>query len=236
MDQTKTSIKETKDSIDAAKARLRNERNDLQDAQSLTKALEQRIERLRLEDEKQEQQNPEAIVKAMIYEQLQRRKTHTAELRNQVIVFNDFVSTHLAAMIAAEDLGGPIVGDLLDISEDTLKAGFNQQGKAKNAGPATKASELKRKRRNEEVWGSEEEDSEMETEPRTEKEAAAAEFRALVEDLLNATGKEAGEVYVETRRESAAVRFLVRARVAQFHPEDARKLRLIDFGNELEPV
>jgi hypothetical protein len=27
---------------------------------------------------------------------------------------------------------------------------------------------------------------------------------------------------------------LVRAKVAQFHPKDARRLRLIDFGRELD--
>ncbi|KAK4693664.1 hypothetical protein P7C71_g3775, partial [Lecanoromycetidae sp. Uapishka_2] len=229
VDQTKTSIKETKEHIDVAKARLQREQNNLQDARSLTHALEQRIERLRLENEEQAQMSPGDVMKAMVQEQQQKRKYYMAELRKLVIAFNKFVDSHLAAMVAAEDLGGPVVGDLLDISEDTLRAGFTKQGKPYKA---RHMSDLKRKRRNEEVWGSENED--FEAEPRTEKDAAAGEFRALVEDLLNASaGNEEADPYVRIRREGAAVRFLVRANVAQFHPEDARRLRLVDFGSEL---
>lgn len=40
--------------------------------------------------------------------------------------------------------------------------------------------------------------------------------------------------YIELKRDSAAARFLVRAKVAVFHPKDARKLRLVDFGSNVE--
>ncbi len=233
LDQTKTSIRETKENIDAAEAGLQRERNDLQEARSLTQALKQRIEKLRLEDVEQSHKSPEDIGRAMIQEQQQKRKHYMADLRKLVLAFNSFINSHLAAMIAAEDLGGPIVGDLFDISEDTLRAGFNPQGKPRKTKAASNTIDAKRRRRNEEVWGSEGED--MDVEPRSEKEAAAADFRALVEDLLNASaGDENGEAYVKIRRESAAVRFLVRAKVAQFHPQDARKLRLLDFGREFD--
>ena len=75
----------------------------------------------------------------------------------------------------------------------------------------------------------------MEEGTRSEKAAAEADFRSLTEDLLNAAaGDQDSDPYIRVRRESAAVRFLVRAKVAQFHPDDARKLLLIDFGKELD--
>lgn len=40
--------------------------------------------------------------------------------------------------------------------------------------------------------------------------------------------------YIELKKDSAAVRFLVRAKVAVFHPKDARKLKLVDFGSNVE--
>lgn len=229
VDQTKSSIRETKASIDTVGVRLQQEQKDLQDARAITQALQQRIEKLQLQDEEEAHKSPEDTVKTMMQEQQQKRKTYLAELRISVIAFNRFVDQHLAAMVAAEDLGGPAVGDLLDISDEMLAAGFNKQGRV-NKG---KAADAKRKRRIEEVWGEGEEDSE--TEERSEKIAATKDFRALVEDLLNVNAEDGGEkAYVNIRREGAAVRFLVRANIAQFHPEDARKLRLIDFGTGLD--
>lgn len=40
--------------------------------------------------------------------------------------------------------------------------------------------------------------------------------------------------YIELKRDSAIARFLVRAKVACFHPKDARRLKLVDFGTSVE--
>ena len=224
---------ETAGDIDKARVRLQQEEIDLEDAKSITQALEKRIQKIRLENEEHAHKSSEDVAKAMIHEQRERRRRHMSELRKLVVVFNKFVDEQLAVMIAAEDLGGPVVGDLLDIDDEVLKAGFNQQGKAKKIEAAGNTGHMRRKRRNEEVWGSEDETIGGDT--RSEKEAAEADFRSLTEDLLNATaGDQDSEPYIKVRRESAAVRFLVRAKVAQFHPDDARKLRLVDFGKELD--
>ena len=52
--------------------------------------------------------------------------------------------------------------------------------------------------------------------------------------LVALAGESEGGVYINLNRESAAARFLVRAKVAAFHPKDARRLRLVDFGRDLE--
>lgn len=137
-------------------------------------------------------------------------------------------------MLAAEELGGPIVGDLSDIDEETLKTGFSRQGKARKLATGHPSSEAERQRRIDHLWGPLNENEELETSQRTERNAAGSAFRLLCEDLLNAAaGDTASNPYVNINRETAAVRFLVRSKIAQFHPQDARKLRLVDFGQEL---
>ena len=144
-------------------------------------------------------------------------------------------------MLAAEELGGPIAGDVPDISEEMLEAGFSTRGKVRRA--STSKNEDKRQRRIDEIWGprpsgSEVGGEEAEEKPWDEKTAAAAEMRELSEQLLNAlVESEEGTgdgPYVVLKRESAAARFLVRSKVAVFHPRDAGRLRLVDFGREIE--
>lgn len=231
VDQTKVSIKKTSKDITDARERLRWEESNLRDARATTLVLEKKIETLKIENERQSQSVPEELAKAMIQAEQQRRRKYINELKKLVKVFNTFVDEHLAAMIAAEDLGGPVVGDAVDVDDDALKAGFNQHSKSKKKYAGNGMLEAKRRRRNEEIWGSGEEDSNPE--PRSEREAAGADFRSLTEDLLNASaGDDDSNVYINIRRESAAVRFLVRAKVAEFHPDDARQLRLVDIETE----
>lgn len=231
-DQSKSAITETMDNVSKSRMHLRQEEADLRDAQSITQALERRIDKLRSENEGNSGNSNEELAKTMIQEQQQRKRHYTMALRNLVKSFNVFVDKQLAAMLAAEDLGGPVVGDLVEIDEEMLKAGFNQQGKAKKIDADNQRTEAKRKMRNDEIWGFENGKG-GENGARVEKEAGLASFRSMIEDLLNATaGDEDSDPYIDISRESAAVRFLVRAKVAQFHPNDARKLRLVDFRRE----
>ena len=233
VDQAKNSIVETENKVSKSRKRLRQEEADLRDARSITQALEGRIEKLRLENEEQVEKSIEELAKTMIQEQQQRKRHYTMALRSLMKDFSNFVDERLAAMLAAEDLGGPVVGDLVEIDEEMLKAGFTQQGKAKKTDADNARAATKRKLRNDEIWGSKNGDEDDETHARSEKTAAMASFRSLTEDLLNtAAGDGNPDSYIIISRESAAVRFLVRAKVAQFHPDDARKLRLVNFGRE----
>ena len=175
----------------------------------------------------------EELAKNMIQEQQQRKRQYTIALRNLMTAFNKFASEHLGAMLAAEDLGGPVVGDLVDVDDEMLKAGFNKQGKMKKADADSARMDAKRKLRNSEIWGDQSVDEDEELDMSNEQKAALANFRSLMEDLLNAAAGEGdSDAYVNISRESAAVRFLVRAKVAHFHPDDARRLRLVEFGRE----
>jgi hypothetical protein len=149
-------------------------------------------------------------------------ETEAERLRN---VLERFVDGHLAAMLAAEEIGGPVVGELMDVDEDMLSAGFSAQGKPKSG--AKPVSDAKRQRRIDEIWGVTAVGDEGEP-PESETEAAAVEVKRLLEELVRTKG------YAELGRDSAVARFLVRARVAQFHPKDAGRLRLVDFTRELD--
>ena len=213
-----------------ARRELSQEQADLRDAQLITTALQDRIAKLNIEVQEKSQKTPEEAAEALIAVQEQRRQSLEQDTRKLVKALARFIKSHLAAPLAAEELGGPVVGDLLDISDEMLAAGFNQRGKAKKPKARDSDSDIERQMRIDQIWGLQEEA----INDGTEREAAATEMRLLTEDLLNVAAEKGSAAYVTLTRESAAARFLVRAKAAQFHPRDARKLRLIDFGRELD--
>ncbi|KAI9795797.1 MAG: hypothetical protein M1833_006818 [Piccolia ochrophora] len=229
IDEIRSSIADARQQLSNTRERLEKEEADLQDARLVAESLEKRTEALRAQQQAESQTSPTQLTRNLVKELQARKTAYERETKRLVKAFNKFIDKQLAAMLAAEELGGPIVGEMLEISDEMLGAGFSHQGKVKkirNAG-----SGPGRQRRIDEVWG------QNDSGERSEREAAGAEMRALTEDLLNASamaldGTASG--YVELRRESAAARFLVRAKVAQFHPKDARRLRLIDFGRDLD--
>lgn len=171
----------------------------------------------------------------MIREQQKRKANLEKETKRLVRAFNKFIDEELAGMLAAEELGGPVVGDLRVVDDETLEAGFNRQGKAKRPKATAQIHDAKRQRRIDDIWGRQPGDEDTETGERSEREAAGTEMRTLTEELLNAAaGDDTSGAYVDLQRDSAAARFLVRSKVAQFHPRDARRLRLIDFARELD--
>ena len=209
------------------------EQSDLADAKLIQHEIQARIVSLQEDIQERTQRLPGQIAKEMIAELKQKKKYYDSETSKLVKAFNAFIDDHLAAMLAVEELGGPIVGQIVDVDEELLEGGFSTQGKPKKAKP----SEDKRQRRIDEIWGPRPEDDGKSEEPWDEKRAAAAEMRELTELLLNSlveADKNGVGAYVNLQRESAAARFLVRSKVAQFHPKDAKKLRLIDFGGEID--
>jgi hypothetical protein len=201
----------------------------------MTQALEARIEKLRIAQTERANKTSSQVAKDLLRDLQRRKSNYERETKRLVKAFDGFIDEHLAAMLAAEELGGPVVGDLIGVKDQTLQAGFSQQGKAKKF--RSGMDEIKRQRRIDEIWGSKDGDEDMDREERSEKDIAGAEMRALTEKLLNASSSAASGssgAYVVLERDSAAARFLVRAKLAQFHPRDATRLRLIDFGRDLD--
>ncbi|KAF1988244.1 hypothetical protein K402DRAFT_445494 [Aulographum hederae CBS 113979] len=236
---SKSTIPTTHSTLSKTLSLLAREESDLADTTAISTALTARLTRLRVASSTQSLQSPTDLArealrgKQSLHRHLERE---TTALRNAFIAF---VDAHLAPLLAAEELGGPVVGELADVDDDVLSAGFSAQGRPakqrRAGGDAEAKAEEKRQRRIDEIWGPAA--TAGEGEQMSEKEAAAAELHGLVEDLFNALlgglGSGGGS-YVMLERDSAAARFLVRSRIAVFHPKDAMKLRLVDFGRTVD--
>ncbi|MCJ1463815.1 hypothetical protein MMC07_002424 [Pseudocyphellaria aurata] len=233
--QTQTLILATNKRTAEARTQLHQEKGDLHDAQLIFNALTQRAERLRSEYASRSQVSSKEMVEAMILDQQIRKRQYMKDLRSLVKAFNRFVEGHLAGMLAAEELNGPVVGDMMEVDGEASTAGFNQQAKPKKLRKDKTGNDFERKRQIDGIWGPSDRGDSTEARQRSETEAAGAAFRALTEDLLNAAADEEGlDPYVDIPQETAPVRFLVRAKVAQFHPHNARRLRLVDFTRDFE--
>ncbi|KAL6707381.1 hypothetical protein ACN47E_004160 [Coniothyrium glycines] len=218
-----------------AETSLRREEANLQDAKLLTQAMEKRITRLQAQHEDRSQKTPTQLAREVIVARRAQKDKFDEEMQRLGGAMNEFINDYLSSMLAAEELGGPVVGDMLAVEDETLASGFTKKGRPKSS--KKPVSDKSRQQRIDQIWGSvagaavtvEEE------EPPTEAEAADAEMRQLLSNLFaTLNGPGGGKAYFQLERDSAASRFLVRANIAQFHPRDARRLRLIDFGRELD--
>lgn len=217
----------------ALRRQLENDQANLKDQNLLAEALEARLKSLQTELGASDNLVPEDTAKERIEELKTKKRFYKTETQKLMGSLTQFVNEHLASSLAAEELGGPVVGDLMEIDANDLAAGFSSQGTLKKVNG--KADDGKRQRRLDELWGHlAAEDGQ---EYSDEASAAAAEMTELTENLLNQLVEAKGDTsasYVTLPRESAAARFLVRSQVAQFHPKDAKRLRLVDFGRTFE--
>ncbi|KAF2197417.1 hypothetical protein GQ43DRAFT_444281 [Delitschia confertaspora ATCC 74209] len=225
---TKEAIASTQSQLQQKTALLRREEANLHDADLITMALESRIEKLQTQHTARTEQSPTELAHDLISAHRAQKLKYEDEMIRLSKAFDDFRTDYLAPMLAAEELGGPVVGSLLDVGEETLAAGFTKRGAAKKS--KTILSDSTRQKRIDQIWGGKTYDDQ----PMSELESASDELRELMEDLFLTMTTVGSGGYHQLERDSAAARFLVRSKVAQFHPKDARKLRLIDFGRELD--
>ena len=225
-------IPSTRSALSAARKDLSKEQSDLEDASLLASALEGRIARLHnLAVEKSERTTID-IAGDLIRTEKERKDSYNESTKGLFLAMIQFVDTTLAPMLAAEELGGPVAGSTLDINDDTLATGYTAKGKVKKSKTAN--NEENRQRRIDHIWPLQNALGEQNEGPDTESKAAAREMKALVEDLLNMAVEQGARAYMTLERESAASRFLVRAKAAMLHPRDAMRIRLVDFGRTLE--
>jgi hypothetical protein len=225
-------------SLEKGRQRLEAEEANLRDQQALRAGLQNRIQSLRDGLETRMDMSSDQVFKERCKKLKQEKRELDKETSKLLQAVSRFIDDRLGSMLAAEDLGGPVVGDMMDLDSGSLEAGFNSQGKLKKAKDGVHAD--KRQRRIDDIWGAQESGPKVTAQgqgQRDEVSAASAEMRDLMEQLLNSAMQSEGDAsaaYLKISRESAAVRFLVRSKVALFHPKDATRLRLVDFGRELD--
>ncbi|MDV3182259.1 MAG: hypothetical protein Q8869_00035 [Candidatus Phytoplasma australasiaticum] len=221
-------------SLQDAQEKLDVEKANLSDQAALTKALERRIQSLREEIESRTTMSPRQITRERITELEKDIKATDADTSKLMKALKKFIDERLASMIAAEQGGGPVAGDLMDIDSDDLEAGFSARGKRKKTKP--EAVTDKRQRKIDDMFEGGQ-DREGRDEGESDKRVAAREeMQTLTEELMNSLMDSEGsnsDAYVNVSEESATVRLLVRSKVAEFHPRDSKRLRLVDFGREI---
>jgi hypothetical protein len=236
-EEIKAYVLSGEDTLAQAKKRIEQEEVSLREQRALQAALEKRVNSLRQGLETKQEKTPEQLAREKIAKLKKQKAAYDRQTSSVMKELDWFIENHLGPMLAAEELGGPVVGDLTEIEPEELSAGFNAHGKPKKV--KDNANEDKRQRRIDEIWGAPEQQLASGKRKRQgdEASAASAEMRDLTEQLLNQameSGGDSSAAYIRIPRESAAVRFLVRSKVAEFHPKDATRLRLIDFGRELD--
>ncbi|RNJ55271.1 hypothetical protein D7B24_008792 [Verticillium nonalfalfae] len=237
VDESRAYIATQEISIERAHNQLLAEKASLNDQSQLTASLEKRIESLNEELNNHMDTDPGDAARERMNELRQKQKQYARETSRLLKDLNKFIDEHLASQLAAEDLGGPVVGDMMDVDVQDLAAGFNAQGRPKKLKATNADDGGKRQRRLEEVWGAAIAADQGGNDVPNETAAAGREMRELTEELLNQLVESGGDgtaAYVKVARDTAAARFLVRSKVAQFHPRDATRIRLIDFGKELD--
>lgn len=221
-------------SVQDAQERLDAEKASLSDQTALTKALEKRIQSLREGIESRAAMSPNQATRERISELKKNIKATDADTSKLLKALKAFIDERLASMLAAEQEGGPVAGDMMEIDSDDLEAGFSARGKRKKSKPD--ATTDKRQRRIDDMFEGgrgRESGDEGENDKRI---AAREEMQRLTEELMNSlmdSGGSSSDAYVNVSDESAAVRLLVRSKVAEFHPRDSKLLRLVDFGREI---
>ncbi|KAK8089554.1 hypothetical protein PG997_004515 [Apiospora hydei] len=230
--ETKAFLTSHQESALGMKKKLESERLKLRDQEALARSLRSRIHSLRNGIDNRMETDADDIARERISELEQKKRRYDKETSMFLKSLRGFIDSHLASMLAAEDLGGPVVGDMMDLDDSDLAAGFSAHGKLKKA--KEKPDQDKRQRRIDEIWGGRDE---PEAQSKGESAAAASDLRDLTEELLNQLMESDGDssaAYIQLEKESAAARFLVRSKVAQLHPRDSTKLRLVDFGRDLD--
>lgn len=193
--------------------------------------LEERIDKARREKSKGKTKSPEQLAQELINQQREKNEELARATGDLGRSLHGFIDETLAPMLAAEDLGGPTVGGVLDISDAVLEAGYTSHGKPKKPKRTNAEDHDESQQHIDELFHLQrpENADRGQRGSANRREAAASEMHALLDALL-----EAGASYIDVPRESAASRFLVRAKVAQFHPRDAKRFRLVDFGRSLD--
>ncbi|PYH46550.1 uncharacterized protein BP01DRAFT_293539 [Aspergillus saccharolyticus JOP 1030-1] len=222
--ETKVAASITGKNLSSTRQRVKEEETSLRDAQAIRDGLQRRIQTVASQNATREKKANSQLARELVEQRRHKNSEYDKATEETKTKLYDFVDRSLASMLAAESLGGPTVGDVPNVSDATLELGYTSHGKPKKPRVQTETNDSdSNQRRIDEILPRQNEQGR----PANRREAAALEMRNLLDALL-----EASPSYVEVR-ESAASRFLVRAKVAQFHPRDARRLRLIDFGRTL---
>ncbi|KAA8912331.1 hypothetical protein FN846DRAFT_933602 [Sphaerosporella brunnea] len=210
----------------------RREVEDMQKELAAAKATLNEQEALKavLEKRVAELKNPEAILvgadDSVVGMKMRSKRLRTKTGRT-IKALHTFFERHLVTALAMEELGGPIVG----LGREAVD-GKKLLRKAKGQMTIEEAFRAGRKKERERERERRARNDEEEEEEDEEEDEVVGELESLLEDLMEKSLE--ADPYVALKRESAVARFLVRAKVAEFHPRDAKRLKLLNFAGTFE--
>ena len=209
-------------SLENARKRLDIDRANLGDQVELNEQLQKRLQSLQDDLNTESETSAEDVLRERKLELEAENRKYRQDTKKLTVDLGKFIREQLGKALSLELSGGPVVGDSVAAETDGADTGPSQQPRKRKRAPG-------RSRDSQDQSGSENEADEADTAAST----AADELQQMVEDLLSASS-DRPQAYVSVKRGSVAAAFLVRSKVAQFHPQDSTRLRLIDFGRELD--
>lgn len=229
--------------LTTVRGRLKNEEDELTGAKSINFELRERVNTLEEQSneagdegsQRGQRRNPALRARELKRKyQLEKDRYERKSIETSKALVS-FIDEYLASMVAAEDIGGPSVGDHVGVNDTTLQAGYTATGKEKKPKDpkpnARQSADNTKQRRIDAMIGDEDRDT-IAHEDMNPRQAAARDLRQLIDRLVNASAT--SSPYVMLDNEFAGSRFLVRARIAQFHPNDSRRIRLIDAAKKFD--
>ena len=179
------------------------------------------------------------MVRDNLFAALDTREARCVALRQETRAIREalvaFIRTELSSMLAAGEVGILIDEEEPDVmEEDGYDAGDGVKGGAKLL-----SAERFRERNDREAEKSQ--SRRAETQNRrgytdnlshsyaSRKEDIAHEMEQIIDNLIDTMRSNKTSPYITLSQESLQAMYLVNAKVAKFHPEDARQLRLVDF-------
>lgn len=160
--QTITSIRDVEERIKSVQTLLKSQNAAATEQNRLMEALRARLDVL-LEEQQQINVGADIVGQGDLIRKVGKKKKEVAKRTNVLLrELLYFLDNGLARMVAAEEMGGPVVGDDLDV---TLETGFSKQGNVK-----------KGNHRIDEMWGQAEEHPEKKM---------VLEFKGLLEVSLS---------------------------------------------------
>ncbi|KAH8144625.1 uncharacterized protein LAJ45_11393 [Morchella importuna] len=141
------------------------------------------------------------------------------------------VKAAISAAAATLDREAAELGQQRAITEALVRRLEREEGEGEGEGGGRGVAEMVKRRKEvgRRTAGVLREEGEAGEEP---EKRMARDFMEVLESLMNASLE--NDPYIPMKQDTAIVRFLVRAKVAAFHPKDARRLRLVDFGSSVE--
>lgn len=212
--ETRKTITTVQTDAESARRQLASENARLHAYKLLAEALEERVGQLQALSRKRASQTPVEILQAQMDDQAVQQEFYVEEGDSLLAKLTAFIDNRLAFMIAAEDLDGPPIGDLIDVTDEMLGAGFTAKGKPRQP----------------KSTGSEDVDTLAEL-GQQRRADASKEIRRLIRRLLRNYDDDTA-AYLKLERESASSRYLVQASIAELHPDDALQMRLLRFTED----